>query len=150
MSKTKPCIAVVDDETSVRTGLDSLLRAAGYHVVLFESGNDFLASLFRGQLPDCVILDCAMPGLSGLDVVSIMTLDRIDVPAIMMSGHADADLENRSIEAGARTLLRKPFGADQLFAAIESGLAQNAQAARLRATGSSTQRAVSRMRSRRS
>ena len=128
LTKIQRCIAIVDDDPVVRFVLSSLLREAGYNVVLFESGNDFLASLFRGHRPDCVLLDFVMPGLSGLDVVSIMTVDRIDVPAIIITASIGAGLQSKLINAGAHALLRKPVSEKELFATIESALAASANA----------------------
>ena len=113
------CIAVVDDEPTIRVALGRLLRAAGHSVVLFASGSDFLASL-SGRRPDCVILDFAMPGLTGLDVVSRLKASGAEIPAIVITARDDLQLESRSIDAGARALLRKPFLGDQLFAAVEA------------------------------
>ena len=122
-TKTRRCIAVVDDDPVVREVLGRLLRSAGYRVALFTSGNEFLAAVFKGRLPDCAILDFMMPGMSGLDVVTIMTVDRIRVPTIIVTGSADAELEAKFVNAGALTLLRKPVGENQLLAAIEKALA---------------------------
>ena len=68
-------------------------------------------------------VDFSMPGLSGLDVVSKLRADRIEIPAIIITGTDDAELEAKSIDAGARALLRKPISEHRLFAAIESVLA---------------------------
>ena len=128
LTKTKRCIAVVDDELSVREALGRLLRSAGYSVVLFASGSDFLLSLTE-QRPDCVILDFAMPGMSGLDIVYILMAAQMDVPAIIVTAQDDAELERDSLDAGARALLRKPIREDQLFAAIELSLEDRARMA---------------------
>ena len=120
--ETPRCIAVVDDDSAARTSLSRLLRAGGYRIVAFASGNDFLESL-NVYLPKCVLVDFSMPGLSGLDVVSKLRADRIEIPAIIITGTDDAELEAKSIDAGARALLRKPISEHRLFAAIESVLA---------------------------
>ena len=116
------CIAVVDDEPAVRASLRRLLCAAGYSVVLFASGSDFLQSLCDHR-PDCVILDIAMPGLTGLDVLP--SLNALKIPAIVITASDDMHLARPSIDAGARALLRKPTLAGDLFAAIESALADS-------------------------
>ena len=115
------CIAVVDDEPAVRSALRRLLGAAGYSAVLFASGSAFLESL-SGHRPDCVILDYAMPGLTGLDVLSKLKADGLDIPAIVISASEDVHLARRSIDAGARTFLTKPVLAGDLFAAIEAAI----------------------------
>lgn len=112
-------IAVLDDEPAVRAALRRLLCATGYRVDSFDSGVAFLASI-RVQRPACVILDYAMPGLSGLDVLHRLRSDELEIPVIVLTGSDDEDLERRSIEAGARALLRKPVLAGDLFAVLEA------------------------------
>ena len=121
-TKTRRCIAVVDDELIVREALSSLLRAAGYRVVLFASGEDFLQST-SVYLPDCVLVDCTMLGLSGLEVVSRLVAEQLDIPAIVIAAGTDEALEKKAIDAGARALLRKHIRAEHLFAAIDAALA---------------------------
>ena len=120
MTKSKPCIAVVDDELPVRNSLRRLLLAAGYDAVVFASGDEFLQSL-TDQSPDCVLVDLNMPGLSGLDVVLRLKADWTDIAAIIMTGGGHADLEQKVLDAGAREL-RKPFFKDEFYTAIESAL----------------------------
>ena len=114
------CIAVVDDEASVRTMLRRLLRLADYEVAAFKSGEDFIASLATRR-PDCVILDVHMPGLSGFDVRSQMRAANIDVPIIFITASDDIALDRAVLEAGW-TLLRKPFPNDELLGAINAAL----------------------------
>ena len=117
-------VAVVDDEPIIRIAIGSLLQTAGYDAVLFASGSDFLESL-TVQHPDCLLLDYSMPGLSGLDVISsLVTTGKLDIPIIIVTGSSDARLESRSLNAGARKVLRKPVSDVQLFAAVESALVE--------------------------
>jgi len=67
MAAVRPLLAVVDDEESVRRALARMLSASQFEVDVFASGQEFLDSL-RARLPDCVILDYQMPGLTGRDV----------------------------------------------------------------------------------
>jgi FixJ family two-component response regulator len=114
-------IAVVDDESPVRTMLGRLLRLADYRVSAFASGEEFLDSL-NTQLPACVILDLHMPGLSGLDVQSRMRAAQIDVPVVFITASDDVALDQVVLEAGGKRLLRKPFSNDELLEAIGAAL----------------------------
>jgi FixJ family two-component response regulator len=114
-------IAVVDDESPVRTMLGRLLRLADYRVSAFASGEEFLDSLHT-QLPACVILDVHMPGLSGLDVQSRMCAAQIDVPVVFITASDDVALDRVVLEAGGKRLLRKPFSNDELLEAIGAAL----------------------------
>jgi FixJ family two-component response regulator len=111
-------VAVVDDEVPVRTALGRLLRLANYDVTLFDSGEAFLNSL-ETQAPDCVVLDIHLPGLSGLDVQRQLRSVSIDIPAICITSGEDASLAREALDAGAMSLLRKPFSNQDLLAAIQ-------------------------------
>jgi two-component system response regulator FixJ len=110
-------VVVVDDETPMRTALGRLLRLAGCEVSLFSSGEAFLASL-DVCLPDCVILDLWMPGLSGLDVLRRLRAVGILTPVICITANEDVALANDVIDAGAFQLLRKPVTNEELLDAI--------------------------------
>lgn len=117
MTSVDPCIAVVDDEASVRTMLGRLLRLADYQVAAFAGGEEFLASLAESR-PDCVILDVHMPGLSGFDVQSRLRAAHIHVPVVFITASDDLALGRTAEEAGGVRLLRKPFSNDELLDAI--------------------------------
>lgn len=74
VNKQRPFIAVVDDDPGVRKALANLLRMSALEVELFDGGAAFLASL-EDRKPDCVVLDLAMPGVSGFDVLSCLAAD---------------------------------------------------------------------------
>jgi FixJ family two-component response regulator len=117
VANADPVIAVVDDESRVRTMLGRVLRVVDYRVAMFACGEDFLNSL-TGRLPACVILDVHMPGLSGFDVRSRMHSMRVDVPVILITASDDCGLDRLAAEAGAACLLRKPFSSEQLLEAV--------------------------------
>jgi FixJ family two-component response regulator len=123
-----PCIAVVDDEVPVRTALGRLLRLADYEVAAFGSGEEFLASL-TARLPNCVILDVHMPGLSGLDVQSRLRAAHIDVPVVFITASDDLELSRTILKAGGVRLLRKPFSNDELLEAVNIALHRDSRAA---------------------
>jgi FixJ family two-component response regulator len=121
MTVAAPFIAVVDDEAPVRKALGRLLRLADWDAVAFESGEAFLDSLAT-QRPDCVVLDVNMPGLTGLEVVRRLRAAHLAVPVVLITASDDADMLRHALEAGAATLLRKPFSGDTLLAAISKAI----------------------------
>jgi len=120
VASNNPVIAVVDDESPVRTMLGRVLRLADYRVTAFASGEEFRDSLTA--LPACAILDVHMPGLSGLDVQSRMRAAHIEVPIVFITASDDVALDRSALEAGAVCLLRKPFSSDELLDAIDAAL----------------------------
>jgi len=113
-------ILVVDDEHDIRRTLARLLSESGYAVETAANGAEALV-VFKKEKPDLLLLDYAMPGMSGLDVARAVRRDHPGVPILFMSGFADTKaLEN---EMPALSLLRKPFGNDELHAAIRRALA---------------------------
>jgi FixJ family two-component response regulator len=125
---TQPVIAVVDDESSVRTMLGRLLRLADYQVSAFSSGEDFLASLAT-SLPTCAILDIHMPGMSGLEVQARLRQAKVGIPVVFITASDDATLDDAVRGPDATQVLRKPFPVDDLLAAISVALAGRARGA---------------------
>jgi FixJ family two-component response regulator len=117
-----PCIAVVDDEASVRTALRRLLRLADYEVAVFGSGEEFLVSLTAWRA-DCAILDVHMPGLSGFDVRARLCAAHIDLPVVFVTASDDIALDRAAIDAGG-ALLRKPFSNTALLDAVGAALSR--------------------------
>lgn len=114
-------IAVVDDETPVRTALGRLLRLADYDVKEFSSGEAFLSSLDAGS-PDLVVLDVHMPGLSGFAVQSRLRAAHSNALAVFITASDDPVLDLAVSEAGGAGLLRKPFSNGVLLSALAAAL----------------------------
>jgi FixJ family two-component response regulator len=121
VASADPIIAVVDDESPVRTMLGRLLRLANYQVGAFASGEEFLASLAT-RTPACAILDMHMPGLSGLDVQAQLRATQVLIPVVLITASDEPALDRSAREAGAVCLLRKPFSSDELLAAVGGAL----------------------------
>jgi FixJ family two-component response regulator len=85
MGSTAPLIAIVDDDEGVRRALCRLLRTFQYDAVAFASGEDFLESL-RMRQPVCVVLDLHLPGLSGLEILTLLRDRKVAPPVIVMTG----------------------------------------------------------------
>ena len=121
MEKAAPLVAVVDDEESVRKALRRLFRASGLDCTVFASGREFLDSL-RERVPDCVVLDLHMPGLTGLDVTREMKAGSKRVPTIIITAHDDASTRERCLSAGALAYLRKPFDEKTLMEVVAGAI----------------------------
>ena len=119
-------VFVVDDDLSVRRGLDRLLRVAGHRVETFASAREFLDK-FGDRRPACLLLDVRMPGQTGLDLQETLKAAGCDIPIIFITGHGDIPMAVRAMKAGALDFLTKPFDDEALLAAVEQGLAQDRQ-----------------------
>ena len=123
MSAPPSVIHVVDDDAPFRTAVARLLRAAGYQVALYESGDHLLANP-PGSGPGCVLLDMRMSGLSGLELQDrLAKLDNI-LPIVFLSGHGSIPMSVQAIKAGAEDFLSKPVAKDTLLEAVERALAR--------------------------
>lgn len=114
-------ISVVDDDQSVRESLPDLLREFGFAVQAFASAESFLASdHVRGS--DCLILDIAMPGMSGPDLYRELRRTGHAIPVIFITAHGDAMERPRLMEEGAVDCLFKPFSEASLLQALSAAL----------------------------
>src|SRR2546427_5760633 len=121
MNNARALIYVVDDDVSVREGLESLLRSAGFTVQTFSSAQEFLASA-RADVPSCLVLDVQLPGLSGLDLQQELAKHDVQLPIIFITGHGDIPMTVRAMKAGAIEFLTKPFRDEDLLNAIEQAM----------------------------
>jgi len=124
MLSATPIVFVVDDDPSVREALESLIVQAGWRAQVFESAQDFL-SFPRAVVPSCLVLDVTLPGLNGLELQSLIAGDRIDMPIIFITGHADVPMTVKAMKAGAVEFLTKPVAEDVLIRAIGSAIASS-------------------------
>ncbi|MEN3378042.1 MAG: hypothetical protein V7604_3397 [Hyphomicrobiales bacterium] len=118
---SRPLISVVDDDESVRESLPDLLREFGFAVEAFSSAEQFLAS-DSIRTTRCLILDIAMPGMSGPDLQRELILRQENVPIVFITAHADRSLFPRLIEQGAVACLLKPFSDTALREALDAAL----------------------------
>jgi FixJ family two-component response regulator len=119
--EARPLVAVVDDDESVRESLPDLLQVFGFAVETFASAEAFLAS-DRLDKTRCLILDIAMPGMSGPDLQRELTVRREKVPIVFITAHADPALFPRLLEQGAVACLLKPFSDTALREALDAAL----------------------------
>jgi FixJ family two-component response regulator len=116
LRKSKPLIAIVDDDESVCRAVRRLVRSLAMNAETFSSGQDFLDLLHAMPSfePDCLILDVQMPGMNGLDVQERLTRDGKTIPVIFITAHDEVGVREKALSIGAVAFLRKPFN-DQLL-----------------------------------
>jgi FixJ family two-component response regulator len=123
MVVTRPLIAIVDDDESVRHALGRLLRASSYEVAVFGSGREFLKSL-QSRRPMCVVLDYQMPDMTGRDVQRALSLAKEHLPVIMVTAHDHPALREKCLADGAAAYFAKPLRREQLIAAIDAAISR--------------------------
>ncbi len=121
MTVGRPLISVVDDDDSVREALPDLLRELGFAVEAFSSAEAFLASDALGRT-NCLVLDIAMPGMTGLELQQELKRRRRNIPLVFITAHADPTVRPRVLEQGAVECLFKPFSEAALLDAVTAAL----------------------------
>ena len=114
-------VSVVDDDESVRESLPDLLREFGFAVQAFSSAEEFLASNYVCETK-CLILDVAMPGMSGPDLQRELMLRRKEIPIIFITAHGGETVRPQLLEQGAVECLFKPFSDTALREALNTAL----------------------------
>ena len=117
----RPLISVVDDDESVRESLPDLLNEFGFDAQAFSSAEDFLASDWVGRT-NCLILDVAMPGMTGPDLQRELTLRRQEIPIVFITAVGDESLRPRLIADGAVDCLFKPLSKTALLDAVNAAV----------------------------
>jgi FixJ family two-component response regulator len=118
---TRPLISVVDDDESVRESLPDLLKEFGFDAQAFSSAEEFLASDSVSHT-SCLLLDVAMPGMTGPDLQRELTMQRRDIPIVFITAHRDEMVRPRLLAQGAVECLFKPFTDTDLLAALNTAL----------------------------
>lgn len=116
-----PILCVVDDDESVRESLPDLLGTFGYATRAFSSAEEFLSS---GSVDEtsCLILDIAMPGMSGLELRQELKRRGQEIPIIFITGQRDETIRARVLQQRVAGFLLKPFSDADLLAAIKTAL----------------------------
>jgi FixJ family two-component response regulator len=134
VSEARPAVFVIDDDSSMRRSLDTLLRSVALDVHLFSSAEEFMRAK-RPETPGCLVLDVRMPGMSGLTFQQELAKAGVALPIIFISGHGDVPMTVRAMKAGAVEFLTKPFDdqvlLDTIHVAIERDRARRRDAASL-------------------
>ena len=114
-------ISIIDNEDSIRSSVGSLIRSVGLSVNLFCSAESFVYSPDFSKT-SCLILDIQMPGMSGLELQSLLVKSGFQIPIIFITGFADPSIRKRAMEGGAVCILDKPFQSDSLIKCLERAL----------------------------
>jgi FixJ family two-component response regulator len=136
MPAAKSIVFVIDDDISVRESLGPLICAAGWEAKLFTSAQEFLEGSYV-SVPNCLVLDISLPGISGLELQKCIIKERPEMPIIFITGHGDIPQTVQAMKAGATEFLTKPFPdnvlLDSIRHALELSRSSLAQAAEMRA-----------------
>jgi FixJ family two-component response regulator len=119
--KENKLVAIVDDDDSVRSTLQELLRSAGFSSQTFESAEAFLGSGHQRDVA-CLITDIRMPGMSGLELQAKLNSDCCKIPTIFITAHGDEQMRLRALRAGAVEFLPKPFDDEALIESVQEAL----------------------------
>ena len=114
-------LTVVDDDESVRESLPDLLRELGFAARTFSSAEDFLSSDCLCET-SCLILDIAMPGMSGPELYQELKRRGQEIPTIFITGQRDESIRTRVLKQGTAGFLLKPFSDAALLTAINMAL----------------------------
>jgi FixJ family two-component response regulator len=122
--KSKPLIAIVDDDESVCRAIKRLVRSAGIEANTFTSGQEFI-DLIEGMpwlRVECVVLDVQMPQLNGLEVQERLAQSGNAIPVIFITAHDEPGVREKALGAGAVAFLRKPFNDEILIKTLREAM----------------------------
>ena len=116
-----PLLAIVDDDDSLRTSLDNLLRSVGLRAHGFSSAEAFMQAPHAPEAA-CLLLDVRLPGMNGLELQRQLVAANWQIPIIFITSHIDDEAQARALEAGAVAFLYNPCREDDLLHAIDAAL----------------------------
>ncbi len=119
MSKNEIRIFVVEDDASIRFGLEEVLRGAGYLVSSSDNGSDAVRRIAE-ELPDLLVLDVMLPGASGYEIAKQLRTEDCRIPILMLTAKGQEIDKVVGLKAGADDYVTKPFGIRELIARIEA------------------------------
>ena len=119
-------VYIVDDEEPIRKALSLLTKSDGLKSESFENAQSFLDNL--DQIGSgCLLLDVCMPDMSGLELQEILKEQNMDIPVIVLTGHADIPTAVRAMKGGASDFIEKPFDSEELLRRIHQCLNRDAE-----------------------
>jgi FixJ family two-component response regulator len=121
MTTLRSLVSVVDDDESIRESLPDLLKELGFAAQAFASAEEFLASKYVPQTR-CLVLDMAMPGMSGPDLQRELARRHQAIPIVFITARKDETMRPRLLEQGAVECLFKPFSDTALLEALNAAL----------------------------
>ena len=118
-----PCVAIVDDDESVRDTTKDLLESAGLSCAAFDSAESFLQS--KGTCGvRCLVADMRMPGMTGLELYTHLACAGTPIPTVLITAYSDEQACVRALKTGVTCFLAKPFRPEDLLACIETAMRQ--------------------------
>ena len=114
-------VAIVDDDESVRTALQGLMKAVGLTARSFASAEEYLKSGLQNKTA-CLIADIRMPGISGLELQAKLNAEHCRIPTIFITAHGDGKMRMQALRAGAVEFLAKPFDEEALLESVRAAL----------------------------
>ena len=120
------CIAIVDDDQSVREAATNLFRSMGFPVVAFASAEEFLDS-DSVESTSCLVLDVQMPGMGGLRLQSQLASAGRHIPIVFVTGYPDEGVRTKALASGAVCFLTKPFAEGDLLDGLRSALTSTSE-----------------------
>jgi len=124
MHERAPTVYVVDDDPDVLKAIERLLQSVGLGVATFSSPQRFLEGCDRSA-PGCLVLDLALPGLSGLELQRVLEQQAIFLPIVFLTGRGDIAASVQAMKHGAVNFLTKPVDDAELIAAVHEALARD-------------------------
>jgi FixJ family two-component response regulator len=128
MVRKLSCVYVVDDDPSMRKGLQRLLKSLNVKTQAFASAEEFLEADIETDAPSCLILDIRMPGLTGMELQEALVTQDYCMPIIFITGHGDVSMSVKAMKNGAVDFLPKPFNDQDLIDAIYQALEKDKKA----------------------
>jgi len=120
---SRPLVAIVDDDESLRDATSNLLQAAGFSTATFADAESFLNAAGRPRAA-CVVADMRMPGMSGLELHQHLAASGAPTPTVLITAYASDATRSRAREAGIVCCLAKPFAPDELLECVREALAR--------------------------
>ena len=124
LNKSKPLIAIVDDDESVCRAVRRLVRSLAIDGETFTSAQEFLDLLeaMPSFQPDCLIVDVQMPGMNGLELKNRLATSGNTIPVIFITAYDEVGVREKAFAAGAVAFLRKPFNDELLIKTMQGAL----------------------------
>lgn len=115
-------VLIVDDEAGIRRSLAGILSDEGFDVALAEDGERALSALRQEPAPEVILLDIAMPGRDGVDILAELRRSWPQLPVVMMSGHGTIETAVRATQLGAFDFIEKPLSVEKLLLTLRHAL----------------------------